>query len=109
MADKIINIEEKHVKLRKRVGTWHGSPVTLVTTHGGFNIVAVKDGDRMKTLGTGPHPGMAKLIARKLNPDLELTELSKADYEAFERNDVLVEKYIKVTQHLNDVAFSLGV
>ena len=75
-----MNINEKHIKTKRKIGSIHGKPVVEVVTGGGFHMVATQgEGNKLKILGTGPHRAVARWIAQKTEPDLEITELSKSD------------------------------
>jgi hypothetical protein len=75
-----VEIAEKHIKEKKRIGTLGGAPVIEVLTKGGLWLVVGKKNNRPETLGTGPHRAVARYIAQKLNPDMVVTELSKSDH-----------------------------
>ena len=72
-----MNVEMKHIASRKRIGTLHGQPVTEVLLKGGLHLVtAVKEG-KPRVIGAGPHRAVARWIAEKNEPDVQITELSK--------------------------------
>ena len=75
-----MEIAEKHIKEKKRIGTLKGEPVIEVLTQGGLWMVVCKKDNKAQTLGTGPHRAVSRYIAQKLNPDMLLTELSKSDH-----------------------------
>ncbi len=64
----------------KEIGKFKDMPVMEVSTIGGLSLVfAVKKGGATQTLGVASHKAIARHIASKENPDLELTELSKSE------------------------------
>lgn len=75
-----MEIQERHIKERKRIGTLKGEPVIEVLTRGGLWMVVCKKNEKPATLGTGPHRAVARYVAQKLNPDMLMTELSKSDH-----------------------------
>lgn len=93
-------IDRKHIKSEQRIGTLEGEPVVLYKTHGGFNLVMGRKGGKKVTLGTGPHPALAKVIAKKNAPDMVMTEMSKSEMDTIALNPVLVAKYEAVTQQI---------
>jgi hypothetical protein len=95
-------IDEKQVKSRTRIGTLDGEPVELVKCFGGFNLVVTKKNGKRTTLGTGPHPGLAKFIARKNAPSMVMLEMSKSEEDTIAKNDVMVAKYEAITQRFVD-------
>lgn len=101
-------IEEKQIRNKKRIGTLDGEPVMLYTTFGGFNLVTVKKSGKATTIGTGPHPGLAKYIAKKNAPDMVMLEMSKSEYETCAKNEALVAKYEAVTDIFAQAFAKLG-
>lgn len=91
-------IDRKQIKSETRIGTLEGEPVVLFKTHGGFNLVMGKKDGKRTTLGTGPHPGLAKFIAKKNAPEMVMTEMSKSEIETLTKNEALVAKYEAVTR-----------
>jgi len=91
-------IERKQIKKSVRIGTLENEPVTMFTTWGGFNLVMGKKGGKKVTLGTGPHPGLAKIIAKKNAPEMVMTEMSKSEVESLSKNEALIAKYEAVTK-----------
>lgn len=75
-----MNISQKHIQSRRTIGKLKGKPVHEVVTTGGLHLIVVqKDGAGLHTLGTGPHRAVARHIALRNAPELEITELSKGD------------------------------
>jgi hypothetical protein len=76
-----VNLSEKHVKAKKKIGYLKGKPVFALETTGGLHLVlCAKGGDAVETLGAGPHRAIARHLARKRHPGLEITELAKSDW-----------------------------
>ena len=78
-----MKILDKHIKDRKKIGEYNGQPVELLQTYGGYNIVAsAKNGD-MVPMGVGPNSSIAKFVAQKKFPDMQISELSKSLHEPY--------------------------
>lgn len=76
-----MNIKPEHIESKKKIGTLRGKPVVEIKTTGGFHMVVTSNSEGgFETLGTGPHKAVARHIAKKREPELEITELSKADH-----------------------------
>jgi len=72
-------IQQKHIAQKRRIGNLHGQPVIEILLKGGLVLVtSIKDGKPF-TAGLGPHRCVARFMAEKAEPDLELTELSKSE------------------------------
>lgn len=96
-----VNILPEHVSYCRKVGLFKGKPVFEVATTGGYHLLqGVKDG-QAHTFGVGPHRAIARHIARKRNPDLEITELSKADYVDPQTYVHLLPAYEQMTNRFN--------
>jgi hypothetical protein len=72
-----MNIQECHIATKKRIGTLHGQPVVEILLKGGLNLVTTLKDGKPKTIGAGPHRAVARWMARKNEPDIAMTELSK--------------------------------
>jgi hypothetical protein len=99
-----MNIDAKQLASKpKKVGKWGDRDVLAVATKGGFHVVgAVKAGGAFETLGTGPHPAVARAVANKLvsksnEAAITWTELTKADHVAPEHFSHLLPKYEAIT------------
>jgi hypothetical protein len=96
-----MDISLKHLAYRKQVGLFKGKPVFEIATSGGFHLlVGLKNGEQ-HTFGTGSHRAIARHIARKREPELEITELSKADYVPVEAYAHLLQSYEDLTDRFN--------
>jgi hypothetical protein len=75
-------INPVEVETKKKVGKLDGSPVIQVGLKGGLHLILVARGlGKFETLGAGPHPAVARFIAKKkTNNKVEWTELQKADF-----------------------------
>jgi hypothetical protein len=98
-----MQIEPKHVKTKKRVGTLDGLPVVEMALHGGLHVLAVQKNGRVEFLGTGSHRGVARFTAQKTHKDLVLTELSKGDWVEPAILEAMSGKYIALTARLNEL------
>lgn len=96
-SDGPIQIPSSQIKIKKKIGTLHGEPVILVSTVGGLSMVVSPQDGKVKTLGVGSHKSIAKHIASKRNPDIQWTELNKADEVETEHFEFLLPKYETLT------------
>jgi len=98
-----MEIEAKHIKSERRVGTLHGKPVVEVVTYGGLNMIVVEKAGKVETIGAGPHRAVSRYIAQKNEPDLIITELSKSDYVSIESILSVLPRYEDLTRKLNEL------
>lgn len=96
------SITPDQVKYKKRVGTLNGSPVFEVGLIGGLHLI-MKSGEK-EPLGAGPHRAVAQHIAKKRNPDIIWTELSKSDWIEPEFYMHLVPEFEDFTDRLGALA-----
>jgi hypothetical protein len=99
-----VDIQEKHIQTKKRIGTLRGQPVVEVLTKGGFYLVVTQKNGALLTLGTGPHRAVARYIAQKREPDMTVMELSKSDHLDEQAILSVFKKYSDLTDFVNDVA-----
>lgn len=99
-----MNVTSKHIASKKRIGSLHGSPVVEVRTSGGLYMVVCQKSGVLQTLGTGPHRAVARFIAEKREPELEITELSKSDWLDQAAIDSVLPKYEALTDRFNEIA-----
>jgi hypothetical protein len=75
-----MNISKNQVQYRKRIGHIGSKAVMEIGTIGGLKVVAVQEsGGQLKTLGAGSHRGLARFLAKKAEPTLEIDLLEKSD------------------------------
>jgi hypothetical protein len=72
-----ISITPAQVSYKKQVGKLDGADVYEVGLIGGLHLV-MKAGDKAP-LGVGPHPAVARHIAKKKNKGIVFTELTKSE------------------------------
>ena len=96
-----MNITEKMILSKKRVGTLHNKPVVELITKGGLHLVVTEKDGQTEILGSGPHRAVSRYIAERKEPDLVYTELSKSD--ALDLASILsvVPRYQDLTEQLN--------
>lgn len=98
-------ISQDQIAYKKKIGKLGQAPVYEVGLIGGLHLIlkAGKDG-KTEPLGAGPHRAVARHIAMKRNPELELTELSKSDWVDLAHFQSLLPKYEFLTDHLIKVS-----
>lgn len=100
MSD-LSQITPDQISYRKKIGTLDGAPVIEVGLIGGFHMVVSPKGGKVKTLGTGPHRCVARHIAKKRNPEIEFTDLAKADFVELAHFAEVLPKYEAMTDDFN--------
>lgn len=97
-------VTEKHIASKKRIGTLDTKPVVELVTTGGLYMVVMNKNGSVETLGTGPHRAVARFLAKKREPSLVITELSKSD--AIDEAAILsvAPKYERLTDEFNRLA-----
>lgn len=93
-------ISPDQIAYKKRIGKLGGDAVFEVGLIGGLHMVLKASGGKTHTLGAGPHRAVARHIARKRNPELELTELSKSDHLEPHLYEGILPKYEALTDEL---------
>ncbi len=64
----------------EKIGELQGRPVMEMATKGGLHlVVTIKKNGTTETLGTGSSRALARYVARKMNPELKVTELAKSE------------------------------
>lgn len=78
-----MNLELKHISSKTKIGHLDNSDVFHVATTGGLHLmIAVPKGGKggsYRTLGAGPHVGIAKFLAEKAEPRLVISDLHKSE------------------------------
>ena len=97
-------VTEKHIAMKKRIGSLDGKPVVELMTSGGLYMVVTNKAGALDILGTGPHRAVARFLAKKKEPKLEVTELSKSDWLDQTAIDSVASKYERLTERLNGLA-----
>jgi hypothetical protein len=98
-----MDIPLKQISYKKKIGKLGSDPVIEIGTKGGFHLVVCARKGCVTTLGTGSHPAIARHIAKKKEPEIEFTELSKGDEVLFEHYQFLLPKYELITQKINEI------
>jgi hypothetical protein len=97
-------VTEQHIATKKRIGTLDGKPVVELMTTGGLYMVVMNKAGVVETLGTGPHRAVARFIAKKREPKLVVTELSKSDWLDEVSILSVAPKYEALTERFNELA-----
>lgn len=95
------DIKPQEIAGKKEIGNLDGKPVYEISLKGGLYIIATPNGNGVKVLGSGPHPVIAKHIARKINPNLTITELMKSEELEIRYFERLVPYYTQMVHNLN--------
>lgn len=75
-----MNISKDQLQYRKRIGHIGSRSVIEVGVIGGLKIVALQESSgKLKTLGAGSHRAIARFLAKKAEPSMEIDELEKSD------------------------------
>ncbi len=101
-------VTEKHIASKKRIGTLEGKPVVELMTSGGLYMVVMNKNGAVDVLGTGPHRGVARFLAKKREPKLVVTELSKSDWLDEAAILSVAPKYEALTEQFNRLARDLA-
>jgi hypothetical protein len=97
-------VTEKHIANKKRIGTLDGKPVIELMTTGGLYMVVMNKNGNVETLGTGPHRAVARFLAKKREPNLVVTELSKSDWLDEAAIMSVAPKYEELAERFNELA-----
>jgi hypothetical protein len=93
-----MNVSANQLKGKpKKVGKHDGRDVFALATKGGFNMIVAAKGQGFETLGSGPHPCVARHIANQKFKNITWTNLNKADFVEFESYAHLLPKYEAIT------------
>jgi hypothetical protein len=90
-------VPQAQIEFRKKVGQLKGKPVYHVKTRGGLHMISKEDGS---LIATGPHGGVARHIAKKYEPEVEWTELAKAEHLEEAVLAHLLPKYIELSDRM---------
>jgi len=76
-----MNLEKKHISTKQRIGHLDDADVFHIATSGGLHMVVAvqKDKGTYRTLGAGPHIGIARFLAEKAEPNMVVDKLLKSD------------------------------
>lgn len=93
-----MQIRADEVEYKKKVGKLNGQAVIEVGLRGGLHLIFAQKGGKFETLGAGPHRAVARYIAKKKEPNVEYTDLSKADHIEPEMFAFILPKYEALTE-----------
>jgi hypothetical protein len=74
-----MQIRPQEIDYKKEIGTLDGHRVMEIGLKGGYHIVCSVNGTKIDYLGVGPHRAVARYMAKKRKPDLQITELAKSE------------------------------
>lgn len=92
-----MEITEKQLAWKKKIGRVGSNPVWEMATTGGLHLIAVNKSGKTEILGTGPHRAVARHIARKHCPEMVITDLNKADHVEIDHFKFCLPQYMKLT------------
>ena len=95
-----MNIKANEIEYKKQIGTLEHDPVVEIGMKGGLHLIVAVRKSRTETLGAGPHRAVARHIARKREPKIEITELSKSDDLDLSLFAGVLAKYEDVTDQI---------
>lgn len=98
-----MNIPEKQVAYKKRVGKVGTNPVYEVGLIGGFHLHVMMKSGVTEVLGTGPHKSVSKHISTKRYPNIVWTSLDKADHVEEIHFAHLLPRYEALTEKLRNI------
>lgn len=98
-----MDIKDNYIAYKKRIGTFKGSPVTEILLKGGLNLVAIMEKGKPKIIGAGPHRAVARWLAQKAEPELEISEspLEKSESVSIKGIQSVEEQYRIVAEYIN--------
>lgn len=99
-----LQIRPQEVSSRKVVGHMDGADVYQIGLKGGLFILATMKKGLLEVIGSGPHPVVAKAVAKKINPHLVITELLKSETLPESQYIRMVPFYTDLTRDLNTLA-----
>lgn len=94
-------LTEAHIASKRRIGTLEGKPVVELMTSGGLYLVVTNKSDGMEVCGSGPHRAVARFLAKKKEPNIVITELSKSDWLDETAILSVADKYERLTEQFN--------
>lgn len=95
-----MDITPAQIDTRRLIGAVDDVPVwELVTKGGRCVIVSLRKDGHAEYLGVGPHPGVARFVARKRTPKLRITVLEKSE-QAVDPHGPIVRRYEGITEEL---------
>ena len=86
----------------KEMGTLNGDTVLGISTIGGWAMIVCKKSGTggFETLGAAPHMAVARAVAMKMHPKLQLNELSKSEWVPYEAYSDLMDQYLDATKRI---------
>ncbi len=98
-----INITQFQIK-PKRVGKLGEEDVFEAVTKGGLVVLATGNGTKLsKVLGVGPHTAIARLVAQKKEPELQITKLTKSQEGDLVHAAQIAPEYAQLTDRMNAI------
>lgn len=95
-----MDLKKEHISYKKVVGKLDGQSVFEIATTGGLHLIVSHKNNKPETVSVGPHAAVARYIAEKRNPEIQWTELSKADHIEPVFFQHLIPQYEELTDQL---------
>lgn len=95
-------IGANQISYKKRIGSLENAPIYEMGLIGGLYLVVRPKGSSFETLGAGSHKAVARHLAKKLHPKVEITELAKGDWIDPSTFQHQLPKYEQIVNELND-------
>jgi hypothetical protein len=96
-----VQIAPIEIQYRKRIGHLGSKAVIEISTIGGLKLVGIQEkSGKIRRLGAGSHRGIARFLAQRAEPTLEIDELEKSDEFRIEDFEDLLPFWQEVTDRL---------
>lgn len=97
-----MKIEEKQILYRKNIGHLGKSSVIEIGTIGGLKVVGVQEKTgKIRTLGAGSHRAVARFLAQKVEPQIQISALEKSEDAHYADFKDLLPFWQEVVDRLN--------
>lgn len=98
-----MDISDKHIAFKKKIGKVKNNPVFHLKTSGGLSLILMTKNGKVETLGSGSHVAVARFIAEQHEPDIEWTELSKSEELDIKAFASVIPEYEALTGRIRDL------
>ena len=96
-----MDIKKNQLQYRKKIGHLGSKAIIEVGVIGGLKIVALQENSgKLKTLGAGSHRAIARFLAKKAEPGIEIDALEKSDEITYNDFKDLLPFWTEVTEKM---------